>query len=194
HRIKMLSKISHGYHSGVREKARKPKTILNEITAISLWGNQLVEEIRSFTVQDFQTETDLIYVVQSLLFSTNLIPPQLLLQYADLTKGYFQIPDTRLGYLEYCIAELEHPLLMTFQLDEEKDYTVGENKLTDLCAMIVLFYPKWEEVYYIDFLHDITLMLMESEKAVQVFEEGDEEEIRALVAKRITDYLGNKFN
>jgi len=194
HRIKMLAKISSGYNRGGKVKAPKPETILNEITAISLWGNKLVEETRVFTVQDFQTETDLIYVIESLLFSSNLIPlPELLLQYKDLTKGHFQIPDTKLGYLEYCIPELEQPMLITFKLDEDQTYKMGEKSLTDLRALIVLFYPKWEEVYHINFLHDITLMLIEDPDAIQVFEQGDELKIRALVAKRITKYLADKL-
>ena len=84
-------------------------------------------------------------------------------------------------------------MLVTFKLDENKACKIGENRLTGLAALVVLFYPVWEEVYYINFLHDITLMLIEDPDAIAMFEQGNEAKIRALVAKRITNYLGNKL-
>ena len=192
HRIKKLSKITTN---------RKVKTLKNQgdiidalkkVQAISTWGVSIMDNLLVFTALGMQT--DLTKAISSLIYRIKMVDdPDLLIKHTEYNNGCFVIPGTQLAYSEFCMREIETPALLIIKLDKKQSYLFGDIKLTNLVSMVALLYPRWQEPHYIDFLHDIALMIMEDIDCVEAFEKGDEKTISTILGTRIMAHLAQNL-
>lgn len=192
HRTKKLSKISKTRNRPAAKDCSDSLILLQEIRAITQLGIDIMNNVK--VVPSLGLQTDIIKGMGSFLYRIELTDdPDLLANSMSSNEGCFIVPNTKLAYSEFCLAELQTPILLVIKLDNEKTYAFGANELVDINSMTVLLYPRLNESYFLDFLHVITLMILENPDSIEAFAKGDERAIQSILGERITDYLAYKL-
>ncbi|EGN2330631.1 transcription antiterminator [Escherichia coli] len=190
HRTKKLSHISASRTRIRSNKRTAPLTYLKQVNAISTWGIELLDKLNIYSSIGLQT--DLIKGLGALTYRLGMIPnANYLMENSQNNNSCFIVPNSNVAYSEFCLKELSAPTLLAIKLDVNKGYTFGNLQHININSMIVLFYPHWSDPVYVDFLHDIALMIIESSLCVDAFERSDREAIVTIVGERIAEYVSN---
>lgn len=169
---------------------------IKEINIVTNWGIKVIEGFKVVDAIGGYEEIAIIDFIQNYLFnkgifnSSNELPKIM----DDLSgNDYFHLPNSRLAYLEFGLDNLKEPLLMVFRLSEKHRYSYYSKEVKNIRSVIIMIYPSNSYELLIDFLSDITMMIIEHDDIAYSFENDNEEKLKQILERRIKEYLLRKL-
>lgn len=101
----------------------------------------------------------------------------------------FVIPNTKLSYFECYLEEIKEPVLMVYHFDHEERESFFSQDDIDILSVVLMLYPRKRNELLLEFLGEITMLIIEEADTILLFENGEEEKLFRLLGQRVKQYI-----
>lgn len=199
HRLITLEEKKYQLKDKIKIIRAEESDIVNEIEKIRLISHWSLELINAFKVEYVEGKdriTDILEVVDNDLYLDNITQEN-----SSISKhiknnekiSYFQIPNTKIDYLDCSLNNIKQPVFRVYHLDFEGVFSFGGKELTDTEAFVTMIYPQNYDKSLLNLLSFITMSIIENNDTIKNFENGNEKKIKGLLNEKIKSFLKDLF-
>ena len=139
--------------------------------------------------------TDILEIIDKDLFNDKIIPENAVYEHIKNNEkiSYFQIPNTKIDYLDCSLEKIKQPVFRVYHLDFEGIFNFNNKELSDIEAFVIMIYPKNHNKLLLNLLSFITMSIIENNDTIRNFENGNENKIKGLLNEKMKLFLKDHF-
>ena len=198
HRIITLEEKKYQLTDKIKIIKAEERDIVDEIKKIRLFSHWALELINGFKVEYIEGKdrnTDILEIIDKDLFNDKIIPENAVYEHIKNNEkiSYFQIPNTKIDYLDCSLEKIKQPVFRVYHLDFEGIFNFNNKELSDIEAFVIMIYPKNHNKLLLNLLSFITMSIIENNDTIRNFENGNENKIKGLLNEKIKLFLKDHF-
>ena len=197
HKIAMKrSKIIHRNAKITRKVDYKSESTIEELKRMNQlceWGIHLIEKFKVIALK-INNEYDVLTQIERYLIENEKIifPKSNGLHHVN-HQQLFEIPNTKIIYVEFCIKNLKAPVFLEFILKkDEKSKLDIHGEASSANVIILILYPEGGLLIQ-ELLSALAITIIDSAYTIQIFEEGMQNKIQDLISAKIRNFLANQL-